>query len=251
MAIIMKKYCALFLISIIILCLTACSRPVTSETVVTEYKTEGSFLANDTTAAAKTTASEIKIIEKTVEKSDKQGSDKEKSDKKKSPTEKREKVKKTKPTTMPPTQGKTRPNTHVVVVRPTKGSFSSADLTFKHKGKTINLGDDIETVTKKFGEDYGLAEVSKTVTEYEYDSFTVGTKKQGKKEKVIYIDVLEDDVTTPKGVKIGMYASRLKRYYGDATRVTETQYIYGSTSRTLTFYYEDNIVTEFMYNLKQ
>ncbi len=242
----MKKHCALFLIFLIIFSLTACSRPGTFETEVTEYKSGNTSLADKTTPASKTTASEIKIIEKTVE-----TTDKDKSDKKKSPTEKKEKVKKTKPTTMPPTQGKTRPNTHVVVIRPKKGSFSGSDLTFKYKGKTINLNDEIETVLKKFGEDYGLSEVSKTETEYEYDGFTVGTKKQGKKEKVIYIDVLEDYISTPKGVKIGMYASRLKRYYGDATRVTETQYIYGNGNRTLTFYYEDNIVTEFIYSSKR
>lgn len=227
----MKKLFALLIISAVLVSAAACKNSAPVET--TAARTETTETASKNTAAP-STAKPTETAAKDKEK-------------KKSPTEKKEKVKKTKPTTMPPTQGKTKPNTRVAVIRPSKGSFSASDLVFKHKGKSINLGDDIETVFKKFGEDYALGEVSDTEFEYEYDGFTVGTFTKNKKEKVGYITISEENVSTPKGVKIGSYASRLKRYYGDAKKVTETEYIYGSGSKTLSFSYEDNIVTEINY----
>lgn len=231
----MKKLFTLYLASVLaILVLTAsCSNANTTNKKITESKTE--------TTALKTTAAKTEVATETV---------KEKTVKTKSPTEKKEKKVKTVPTTTPPTQGKTKPNTRVVVTQPAKGSFSVSDLVFSYKGKKISLNDKIEDVFEKFGEDYSLGEISDTQFDYEYDGFTVTSYTKNKVERVESISVDGENISTPKGVKIGTYASRLKRYYGDAKKVTETEYIYGSGSKTLVFNYEDNLVTEFSYIYK-
>ncbi len=230
----MKKLYAILLLAAVVILSTACNDTTAAEAPSTQPQTEAITEIPSTT---------VKPTEETVR--EKKKATEAASEKKK------KKVKKTEPTTFPPTQGVVKPNRHINIVYPPKGSFSASDLVFKYKGKTINLNDTIESVIKKFGEDYALGEDSDTEFEYEYDGFTVGTYKKGEVEKVVYINVFEDNVATAKGVKIGMYASRLKRYYGDAKKFTDTEYVYGSGSKTLTFNYENNIITEYTYNYKR
>ncbi len=165
----------------------------------------------------------------------------------KTPTEKKEKKTTTAPTTKPPTQGKTKPNTHIVVTRPKKGSFSANDLNFVYKKKTLKLNQNVEEIFKWFGDDYAEGDLSDNRMEYEYDDFIITTYKEGKTERVDSIEIIGEGVATTKGAKIGMFASRLKRYYGDANKMTDTEYVFGTGSRTLTFTYEGNIVTGYIF----
>ncbi len=228
----MKKTAVFFLIALVVF-LTSCTRPA-PETTVTAYKPK-----TETKTSPTETTSDVKVIaSQTIA-----------TPKKTKPTEKKEKKKKTKPTTMPPTQGKTKPNTRVVVTT-VKGSFSSDDLTFVYDGETIKLNEKIEDVFDSIGEDNSASTLSNNRQEYEYEDFTIVTYIKKDVERVESITVTGENVATAKGAKIGMFASRLKRVYGDAKKVTETAYIYGSGAKTLEFNYEDNIVTGWTYKYK-
>lgn len=226
----MKKYCVLLTLTIILTLLTACSKPAEKKPATKASSTTAAATTTAATTAQPTTKErKIKVTTK--------------------PTEKKEKKPKTttKPTTMPPTQGRTKPNTHIVVTQPPKGSFSASDLTFTFKKNPIKLNQRITSVFKLIGDDNSVGELSKTRTEYEYDDFILTAYKENDIERVDTIEIISDGVSTSKGAKIGMYATRLKRLYGDPHKLTETEYIYGSGSKTLTFSYKDNIVTAITY----
>lgn len=231
----MKKLTTLFMLLTVIITAASCSNGRSAETEPT---------VTDITAAetASVKATEVKVENKKVKKTAKKATTK--------PTEKKEKKTTTAPTTKPPTQGKTKPNTHVAVTQPKKGSFSANDLNFVYKKKTLKLKQKVEEIFKWFGDDYAEGELSNNRMEYEYDDFIITTYKDGKIERVDSIEIVGEGVTTTKGAKIGMYASRLKRYYGDANKMTDTEYVFGSGSLTLTFTYEGNIVTGYIYQYK-
>jgi hypothetical protein len=223
----MKKLSVILLLAIVLATMTACSN-------TSDKKSKASATtANTTTTASTTQPSTAKHAIKATTK----------------PTEKKEKKPKkpTKPTTMPPTQGKTRPNTHVAVTQAPKGSFSSSDLVFTYKKNQIKLNQKIESVFKLIGDDNSIGVLSKKRTEYEYDDFILTTYKEDDVERIDTIEIIGEGVSASKDAKIGMYASRLKRLYGDPRKLTETEYVYGSGSRTLTFSYENNIVTDITY----
>ena len=223
----MKKLSLILLLAIVLATMTACSN-------TSDKKSKASATTENTTAAAVTT--QPSTAKHTVKVTTK-------------PTEKKEKKPKkpTKPTTMPPTQGKTRPNTHVAVTQAPKGSFSSSDLVFTYKKNQIKLNQKIESVFKLIGDDNSIGVLSKKRTEYEYDDFILTTYKEDDVERIDTIEIIGEGVSASKDAKIGMYASRLKRLYGDPRKLTETEYVYGSGSRTLTFSYENNIVTDITY----
>lgn len=232
----MKKYCAFILLTIILSTACSCSAPA-KKTAATSKPTQA-------TTEEITTAEPTTVEPTTVKKAEKK--------KKKSftkPTEKKEKKSKktTKPTTSPPTQGKTRPNTHIAVTRPPKGSFSASDFIFTYKKKQIKLNQKIDAVFKLIGDDNSVGELSKKRTEYEYDDFILTTYKEDDEERIDLIEIIGDGTSTSKGAKIGMFATRLKRLYGDPNKLTETKYVYGSGDKTLTFEYENNIVTYITY----
>lgn len=223
----MKKLSVILLLAIVLATMTACSN-------TSDKKSKAPATTENTTAAAVTT--QPSTAKHTVKVTTK-------------PTEKKEKKPKkpTKPTTMPPTQGKTRPNTHVAVTQAPKGSFSSSDLVFTYKKNQIKLNQKIESVFKLIGDDNSIGVLSKKRTEYEYDDFILTTYKEDDVERIDTIEIIGEGVSTSKDAKIGMYASKLKRLYGDPRKLTETEYVYGSGSRTLTFSYENNIVTDITY----
>lgn len=223
----MKKLSVILLLAIVLATMTACSN--TSD----KKPKPPATTAHTTTTAVTTQPTTAKHTVKVTTK----------------PTEKKEKKPKrhTKPTTMPPTQGKTRPNTHVAVTQAPKGSFSSSDLVFTYKKNQIKLNQKIESVFKLIGDDNSIGVLSKKRTEYEYDDFILTTYKEDDVERIDTIEIIGEGVSASKDAKIGMYASKLKRLYGDPRKLTETEYVYGSGSRTLTFSYENNIVTDITY----
>lgn len=232
----MKKLSIIIITLIMLTAFSACSGEKPKK------PTQSASTAAYTTAKASTTATEAQTTKPARAK------------KVTKPTEKKEKKpKKTKPTTLPPTQGRTRPNTHIVVTSPPKGSFSSSDFEFVYKNHKINFNDKLEDVFKLFGDDASIGELSSTRNEYEYDDFIITTYKKDKNdevERVDSIEIIDEGAKTKKGAKLGMYATQLKRLYGDPNKLTETEYVYGSGAKTLTFSYEGNIVTDILYKYK-
>lgn len=206
-----------------------------------------------TEQTTKLTLPKIKINDETVNKSDKPSATEPKATEQETtsqPKTKKKKKKKQQPTTAAPTQGQTRAGTHIEVTEAPVGSFSEEDLEFILDGAFIYLDDEIEDVLALAGDDNSVSELGDDAYLYEYDdySFTTYTKKE--KEKVDSITVLTDAIETQKGAKVGMYATKLKSVYGDATKKSDTLYTYVSGKKSLEFNVEDNIVTSYTYRLK-
>lgn len=162
--------------------------------------------------------------------------------KKTKPTEPREKATEKPPqTTKPvPTQGKTKPHTRVAVTFP-KGSFGSADLVFKKGSVTIKLNEKIKDVLKRFKSEPEETELSSERSQYEYDDFIITTYiDENDNERVCRIEVTENTIETAKGIRIGEYASRLRKVYGEPMERTKTAYYYGNDEKQLIFVYSGN-----------
>ncbi len=197
----------------------------------------------------------VKIQEETISKSKKQSAtdptEPTATEESTSPKTKKKKKKKTQAaTTEPPTQGQTKAGTHISVTEPSLGSFSAEDLTFITDGAYIYLDDEIDDVIALLGDDNSVSELSDTEFEYEYADLTVTTYVKKGKEKVDSITVTSDKIPTPKGAKVGMYGTWLKRVYGEATKSSDTLYAYISGKSSLEFSVENNIVKSYTYRLK-
>ena len=145
------------------------------------------------------------------------------------------------------TQGVENPNGHIPVTT-VKGSFKSSDLEFIYEDATIKLNDKIENIFEAIGEDNISAEISDTQMEYQYEDFTLCTYINEKDvEKLEKIIISNKSLSTPKGVKIGDYASQLRRVYGDPIERKNGAYYYGTATKQLIFGYENNLITQITY----
>ncbi len=159
------------------------------------------------------------------------------------PTKKSKQKKETKPV---PTQGRTKPNTRVVVRFPL-GSFSDDDLVFRKGDYKIELGEDMEDVLKRLKKKGDITELSEKKKVYDYSNFSVTTKLFSDGEYVEQIEITDDTLETPKGVKIGTFASRLRKIYGDPVKKTADAYYYGRDDETLVFTISDDMVDGIYY----
>ncbi len=223
-----------------VLFLSACNAPSpqpeqpSSKTKATESDTQ------TTTKKKNRASSEVNVKTETIKKT--------KAVKKKSHKPKAtEATETTVPTTMPPTQGATKAGRNIVVTT-VKGSFSSSDLDFIYGSETIRLNEKVEDVFTKLGDD-SYEEPDKKRNIYDFDDFELCSYVEDGVERVDKITVIDENYSTAKGAKIGMYASRLRRIYGDADKFTKTEYVFGGGTKTLTFTYENNIVTGIAYSL--
>lgn len=260
----MKKALILLLIVFLAFFGTACSNDKDSDSSKTK-KNEPVKIQITSKPIAKA-ADDVEIKEETVKISKKNSTNAT------DPTSKaKPKKKKKKKSSKLPTQGQTQAGTYISVTSPPKGSLKPADLSFYYKGKNLSLDEDIENAFKLLGEDNSVTELSKTKTEYEYDdvtlvSYTVDTQTKSEKtkkskasdeaddevekpEKIEQITVTSDKLSTQKGAKIGMYATKLKGLYGDPSKKTSTAYTYTIGNKSLVFNYENNLVTSFSYVL--
>ena len=160
------------------------------------------------------------------------------------------KAKKKKKSKQLPTQGDVNPNAgNIQVVTEPDGSFDESDLEFVFEGAFIYLDDDIDDALAILGDDNSATELSKTKIEYEYDDLTVVSYEKNGKEKVESISVTTDKLPTPKGAKVGMYATKLRTVYGVPNQKSETAYTYAKGKKSLVFNIENNIVSSYSYIL--
>lgn len=241
----MKKLLAAAAAALVALFLAACNAQLPQPTEPTQTQTEQT--SAEATKKQKTPAyGEVEVQEETIKKT---------VITKKKPvipkaTEKVEETKKTEPTTpvtMPPTQGVTKPGRHIVVTT-VKGSFSPTDLDFIYGSTTISLNEKVEDVFAKLGDDSYETPTKKT-NKYDFDDFMLSSYVEDGVERVDRIAVTAESYSTAKGAKIGMYASQLRRIYGDPSLTTDTKYVFGSGTKTLIFTYEGNTVTGIVYKL--
>ncbi|MCH5299020.1 MAG: hypothetical protein J1E96_04580 [Ruminococcus sp.] len=240
----MKKFITAAAAALVALFLAACNTQAPEPTEPTQTQTQTEQTSTTTTKKTKNPAfEEVKVQEESISKVDITKNNPTKPE----ATEESEETTPTTPATMPPTQGVTKPG-RTIVVTTVKGSLTSTDLDFIYGSETIKLNEKVEDVFKKLGDD-SYEKPSKKTNSYEFDDFTLYSYVEEGVERVDKIVVSDNDYSTAKGAKIGMYASRLRREYGDANKMTDSQYVFGSGTKSLIFTYEDNIVTGIIYKL--
>lgn len=221
----------------LILTFTSCSgNNNNNETQVTEWR------PSSTAKVEKPQAGGIEIKEEKIN----INSDKNKATKATTkPTEATEET--TEATEPIPTQGVLNPNGHVPVTT-VMGSLSKSDLDFVYGKNTLKLNDNIENIFTAIGEDNVSQELSASKMEYIYPDFTLHTYiDQEDNEKLEKIIITKEAIATPKGVKIGDYASALVRIYGNPTKQEKNTKQYEKDGKQLIFKYADNHITEISY----
>lgn len=109
-----------------------------------------------------------------------------------------------------------------------------------YNGVNIKLGDNAASVIDKLGEATSVKEIGDcggfgAQVKYTYPSVVVYTLKNDDGETVDQIDLLDDIVTTPKGIYIGSPASDVEKEYGKADSATDSAIIYNDGNCFLKF----------------
>lgn len=233
----MKKLLLISLLCIVTM-LSACNNiGNTDETEITEWKPTA------TAEVKRPQAGVVNVVEEQVEVDKKEA---EKVDPTET-TEATEATDATDETVVIPTQGVVNPNGHRPVTT-AMGSFGVTDADFIYGDATIKLNDDIEKVFKAVGEDNIAQEITETQWKYSYNDFVLYTYiYKDNSEKLIKIEPLNKTLATSKGVKVGDYASALVRIYGNPTKQENGIKYYEKEKKQLIFKYENNLITEIVY----
>lgn len=246
----MKKFITAAAAALVALFLAGCAAQTPQPTDPTQTQTQTQESSTQATKKPNNPAyGEVKVQEETIKKVliTKKKPTKPKATEKIEEPEETKKPEPTAPATMPPTQGVTKPG-RTIVVTTVKGSFSPEDLDFIYGSEVIKLNDKVEEVFKKLGDD-SYEKPEKKTNKYDFEDFVLNTYVEDGIERVDKITISKGSYSTAKGAQIGMYASRLRRIYGDESKLTDTYYFFGSGTKKLIFTYEDNFVTGIIYKL--
>lgn len=82
---------------------------------------------------------------------------------------------------------------------------------------------------------------------YYYNGFELGTYPNGDRDFVSYVNLLDDSVSTDKGVYLGVTLEEVTAAYGNDYTVEGTSYVYQLGVTKLTFIVEENVVTSITY----
>ena len=163
-------------------------------------------------------------------------------------TEPTEKKKKKNTSSQLPTQGEVNPYLDIQVTTAPSGSLEETDFDFVIDGAFVEIGDEIDDAVALIGDDNSVTELSDTEFQYEYEGLCLTTHVKGNKEIVDSITVTSSDYPTQKGAVVGMYATQLRKFYGEATKKSDALYTYKIGKKKLDFTVEDNIVTAIVYS---
>ena len=82
---------------------------------------------------------------------------------------------------------------------------------------------------------------------YGYGSFEIRTYTLGGKDYIHSVYLLDDSLTTQKGITIGSKSSAVTGSYGKPSKTTEGALIYDGEGMTLSFLIRDDVVTNIQY----
>lgn len=85
---------------------------------------------------------------------------------------------------------------------------------------------------------------------YTYGSVVINTYPEDGKDYVLTIELKDDTITTAEGVYIGSSKDDVVAAYGTAVSETEVALVYEKGDCQLTFFFEDNCVTNITYAAK-
>ncbi len=123
---------------------------------------------------------------------------------------------------------------------------------YEHQGVTIPMNVDAAPIVEELGEPADYFEAASCAFQgldkiFYYNGFELGTYPQGEKDYVSYVNLLDDTVTTEKGIYLGSTLEDMKEAYGEDYTSEGNAYIYRKGETKLTFIVENNVVTQITY----
>lgn len=85
---------------------------------------------------------------------------------------------------------------------------------------------------------------------YTYGSVVISTYPENDKDYVLTIELKDDTITTAEGIYIGSSKADVTATYGVATQETDVALVYDKGDCQLTFFFEDDCVTNITYAAK-
>lgn len=85
---------------------------------------------------------------------------------------------------------------------------------------------------------------------YTYGSVVINTYPENDKDYVLTIELKDDTITTAEGIYIGSSKDDVIAAYGTATTETDVAFVYEKGECQLTFFFEDDCVTNITYAAK-
>lgn len=139
----------------------------------------------------------------------------------------------------------------------TKDNAPSADpgYVYTQDGVDVAVKALMEPITAAWGEPDKYFESESCAFQgmdkvYTYGSVVISTYPENDKDYVLTIELKDDTITTAEGIYIGSAKADVTAAYGAATQETDVALIYDKGDCQLTFFFEDDCVTNITYTAK-
>ena len=83
---------------------------------------------------------------------------------------------------------------------------------------------------------------------FEYDSFEIGTYFENNIEKIFFVRITNEDITTDEGLKLGDSKEKMIKVYGKEYTKELNKYTYKLNNTSLSFIIDNDIIIEIEYN---
>ena len=129
---------------------------------------------------------------------------------------------------------------------------SDKNFAFKSKGIIIAIDDQAEGILKQLGDPMEYFEAPSCAYQgldktYYYNGFEVTTYTDQEVDYIASVLLVDDTVTTDKGVYIGSSVDDVVEAYGGDFEETTGQYTYSKGDSELQFIFKDDLVVSIMY----
>ncbi len=123
---------------------------------------------------------------------------------------------------------------------------------FENDGVTIPMNVDAKPIVEELGDPVEYFEAASCAFQgldkiYYYNGFELGTYPKDNKDYVSYVNLLDDSVSTDKGVYLGSTLDEVTAAYGKDYTAEGTSYVYRLGETKLTFIVEEDEVTSITY----
>lgn len=128
------------------------------------------------------------------------------------------------------------------------GEFTADDLVFIYNGIRINLDEDINDVTAAIGQPDDMISAPSCYYDgddktFVYDGFKVNTYPDGSNDYVVSVELVSDNVSTVKGVSVGMNIDDALAVYGSDYTVNGFNYQYQIGDKYMYFYVQNSVIS--------
>jgi hypothetical protein len=126
-------------------------------------------------------------------------------------------------------------------------------FTFEYNEVSIPMNVDAAPIVEALGESVDYFEAASCAFQgldkiYSYNGFELGTYPNGDKDFISYVTLLDDSVSTDKGVYVGSALEEVTTAYGKEYTVEGSSYVYRLGESKISFIVEEDTVTQITYS---